>query len=132
MNTTPRRQGLRRIGNAFVGLMIGTGFVLLVTDVSRQGEVLNAIRSSQQDRAPVIDSTHQAAQSSASSLQLLESCLVPGRPCNVRSAKNQRAVLRQVADHAVYVAVCEHTSSVATVPELRRCVHQQARLDKRH
>lgn len=122
------RQRLRSYGYAALYAMGGILIVLLIVAIAENNQVLDAIRSSQQDRAPILDSTAQSAKDTARSTKLIESCLLPHRPCSRRAAKNTKAVLQQVADETLYIALCEGHHP-ETVDELRACVVATAAAD---
>lgn len=113
----------RSIGMAVVGMLVGVLIVMMLVMMTKTWDLASSIRQQQKANAPVLESTHQSAYSTAQLLKLFTSCTTRGQPCFKQSAEATAKIKAEINRITVYAAYCS-SQNPGDLPAIQSCVHR--------
>lgn len=108
----------RVIGNVVVATLVGIFLVLLLTNVARTGDLVSAIRETQQTNTGLTRETH-------STTDLIKSCVEPTGKCYLRGQRKTAGAVASINRVVILAAACAvgRTGTVAEVQsQIQACV----------
>lgn len=96
----------RVVGNALVGLLVGLFLVLLLTNTSRTGRLVVAIRQTQESNTKINATNADLLQRVAKLSHRVASCTTPGKRCYQHAQRRTASAVGDINQVVILAAAC--------------------------
>ena len=126
----------RRYAWAVLYVLVGLVAIAAVYNIQQISHVTDAIRESQQQKAPQISQTNRAAHAAEQGTRRIEACTTPGRACYDRGQRRLAVIvsgLTQGSQRAASAAAaCAASLDRPSYDAVYRCVLRTLAADQHH